>query len=123
MKGLTASTSSPSLASTLGIAKRGGAVRVVDDDLELRGADALDVDGGLERGGVVLEGSRRETDVADLAGEHPSEVLTVEETLDLALRVLGDVESVWIEEADDDRLWIAGHESNREPAAHRPGDE
>ena len=55
---------------------------------------ALDVDGALERRGVVLEGAGREADVADLAGEHPPEVLAGEEALDLALGLLGDVEAV-----------------------------
>ena len=56
---------------------------------------ALDVDGGLEGGGVLLEGPGREADVADLGREHPPEVLPVEEPLDLALAVLGEVERRW----------------------------
>ena len=91
--GLTASTSAPSLASTFGMTNDVGAVAVVDHQLEPAGRDGVDVDGALERGGVVLEGAGREVDVADLLGQHPAEVLAVEQALDLALGVLGDVDA------------------------------
>ena len=67
------------------------AVGVVDDQLEPEVADRRRLDGGLERDGVLLERTRRELDVADLLGERPAGVLALEQPLDLALRVLGDV--------------------------------
>ena len=67
---------------------------------------ALDVDGALERGRVVLERPWRERDVADLLGQHPAVVLALEEPLDLALRVLGDVGAGGVEEAHDDALGV-----------------
>src|SRR3546814_20049698 len=50
---------------------------------------------------------RSEPDVADLGGEHPPEVLSHEEPLDLALHVLGDVGPVGVEEAAHAGLRIA----------------
>ena len=69
----------------------GGAVAVVDHQLEAGPAMAGDVDGALEGDGVVLERPGREVDVADLLGQHPAVVLPLEQALDLALGVLGDV--------------------------------
>ena len=105
--------------------ERGRAVGVVDHDLEPGRGDGRDVDGALEGDRVVLEGPRREADVADLGGEDPPEVLPVEQPLDLALGVLGDVGAVGVEEADDDRLRVALDEPHGEATglARRTGDE
>ncbi len=62
----------------------------------------LDLFGDRRR--VVLEGTGREVDVADLRGEHLTEVLAAEEPLDVALGILGEVEAVLVEEAHDHRL-------------------
>ena len=71
-------------------------------------------------GGVLLEGPGREADVADLRGQHAAEVLPDEQPLDLALRVLGDVDAVVVEEPHHDRLRIAGDEADGEAArGHR----
>ncbi len=58
----------------------------------------------------MLERPRGEADVADLAGEHPAEVLAVEQPRDLALGVLGDVEALVVEEPDDHRLRVVVHQ-------------
>ena len=78
--------------------------------------DRRDLDRALQGDRVVLHGPRQEADVADLGGEDPPVVLTLEQALDLALRVLGDVGALVVEEAHDDRLGIPGDEPHREAA-------
>ena len=79
------------------------------------------------RDGVVLERARRELDVADLLGEHPPVVLALEQALDLALRVLGDVGAVGVEEADHhplaDRRADAGARVTPAGGPRRAGEE
>jgi len=64
--------------------------------------DQLDVDRRFEGHGVVLQRPRGEADLADLARQRPPEVLPVEQSFDLALAALGDVEAVAVEEPHDD---------------------
>ena len=96
--------------------ERRRAVGVVDDHLEPVRRDRRHVDRGLEGDGVVLEGAGRELDVADLLGQDPAVVLPLEQPLDLALRVLGDVGAGGVEEAHDDALGVVGDEPDREAA-------
>ena len=49
------------------------------------------------------------------SAKHPPVVLPLEQALDLALRVLGDVGAVGVEEAHDDRLGVAGRRRTDRP--------
>jgi hypothetical protein len=124
--GFTASTSAPSLASTLGITNAVAAVAVVDHQLEPALArwpprstvsSSATVYCSSARGGKLMSPIS--------AGEHAAEVLALEEPLDLALGVLGDVEAVAVEEPDHDRLGVVVDEADRDTAemAGRPGEE
>src|SRR5205823_1759817 len=62
------------------------------------------------------EGSGRIADVADVAGEDPTEVLPVEGPLDLAGGRLGEVDAAVVEEAHDHRLRVAGDQSDGDAA-------
>ena len=82
---------------------------------------------GLERVAVLLEVAGREADVADLAREHPAEVLPQEQPLDLALGRLDDVGALGVEEPDHHRLGVVLDQADRDAgvglgAGHRePG--
>ena len=58
----------------------------------------------LQRGGVELDRTGREHDVADVARERAAEVFAVEQPLDLALRAFVDVGAVVVDEADLDAV-------------------
>ena len=94
----------PSFDSRLGMTKAVEPYAVVDDHLELRCPDRRARRRRLEGHRVVLERPGREVDVADLAGQHPAEVLAVEVALDLAVPVVVEIGAVGVEEADLDLL-------------------
>ena len=95
--------------------KLDGAEGVVEHQFEAGRPGRRQVDRVDQCLGVVLEGPRREPDVADLPGQHPAEVLTVVQALDLALGRLVDVDPVLVEEAQHDRLGVMGVEPDRHP--------
>ena len=66
------------------------------------------IDDALERGSVELERAGREHDVAHLAAERAPVVFAVEQPLHLALRRGIDVAALGVEEADLDRVGVAG---------------
>ena len=73
------------LGQHVGHGEAGRAVGVVDHHLEAALGDRLHVDGLLERHRVLLERPGHQVDVADVGGADPTEVLTGEQPLDLAL--------------------------------------